>query len=100
MINVSIGPDGGSGSRMMGSPTLPISPEKRIRRLPPSVTRRSTDAEPRMWPAAVGSASAVPLLDGRRGRKHDGEEMGGRGGGENGALIAVAYREGEPADMV
>ena len=40
-MRVSIGPDGGSGSRMIGSPLRPMSPEKTSRWLPPSVIRRS-----------------------------------------------------------
>ena len=35
---------------MIGSPLRPMSPEKTSRWLPPSVIRRSTEAEPRMWP--------------------------------------------------
>ena len=48
-------PGGGSGSRMMGRPYRPMSPEKTIRVFPPSVSRRSTVALPRMWPASVYS---------------------------------------------
>ena len=34
MMRVSIGPDGGSGSRMIGSPLRPMSPENTSRWLP------------------------------------------------------------------
>ncbi len=52
-----MGPDGGSGSRMIGSPVRPMSPEKTIRWLPPSLIRRSIEAEPRMCPASTKSSA-------------------------------------------
>ena len=57
MMRVSTGPEGGSGSRMMGSPLRPMSPENTSRWLPASVIRMSTDAEPRICPASRNSSA-------------------------------------------
>ena len=54
MITTSAPPVGGFGSRMIGSPFRPTSPENTMRfRVPPSVHSRTTDAEPRMCPASM-----------------------------------------------
>ena len=48
---------GGSGSRMIGSPHRPMSPENTTRSVIPfSVQSSTTDAEPRMWPASTYDA--------------------------------------------
>ena len=54
MITRSAASVGGSGSRMIGSPARPTSPEKTSRdTVDPSVASSTTDAEPRMCPASM-----------------------------------------------